>query len=83
MNSRLVIGTGFTSTATRCSVLRPDLGRSISQAIKAGRRIILVCAGTSDLGKRPVANAFLSKKKLAMAFHFRHTSRSCGDYKSS
>jgi len=42
-----------------------------------------VRAGTSDLGKRLLATAFLSKKKLAMAFHFRHTSRSCGDDESS
>jgi hypothetical protein len=44
-----------------------------------------VRSGALD-GASPVSDetsTILSKKKLAMAFDFRHTSRSCGDNQSS
>jgi len=79
-DSRLAIEAAFSLTAIRISVLRRDMGRIIFRTTDNFAR-----SGALD-GASPVSDqtpTILSKKKLAMAFDFRHTSRSCGDNQSS
>src|SRR5262249_6773612 len=56
------IGTGFTSTATKRSARRLDMGRSISRAIETVQGELFREKRKTLLDKRPLANDFCQKK---------------------
>jgi hypothetical protein len=79
-SSRHAVEIAFSLTAMRCSPHRRGLGPIISRTTDD---FSLCQCGDRVAGDKRPTGMILSKKKLAMAFDFGHTSRSCGDNQSS
>jgi hypothetical protein len=78
-NPPRVIEAGFLSIGTRCTARRQDSGRLISQTTDnfAARR------GWMQRSWPATVQDNFSKKRLVIGGDFLHTSRSCGDERSS
>ena len=63
-DSRRDVEVGFSLIATRCLVLRLDLGPIIPRTIETRWGAISVCMETRDLGNCRAANDFYRKKSL-------------------